>query len=648
MTPPSSVDAPRALDQRIALALAALGGVLAFVLLERHLLWRAPSYPTAAMLFGVGAAAGCAAGLYWLARRVGLRVWEAARTLVGSALRGLVGSLASSGGSPIRRPVSRRAVLGIVAAGVACHGLLLLNDGTYFDGWLVRYVWVTGEHEILRDFFSRVGIPLLYLTHLPQLQVPGFPFCYQLTTFLFLIGNSVLAYLVLLRVGVFSQTTAFTVALLEVVSPLFFSTFEVTTNQYTLFRLVFMLSLFLILGPRPSSRSLRVARGALLTGLLWVSFNLNSLLVVFYPLIGLVWLARHGSGVWRVRFWLDPWRLWLLAQPVLHWLGKRFVHPPHGDNVTNNQVTSLGKGVSVQLWTSPLSVVRDTLVPLEWLARERPLIMVALLGVFAALGYRRWRARSPEPVIRPESEAAPLWLVASGGVLVLAGVYPYLTVGRVFPFHRGGSAHYNLLLALPAAMIVTGLAQTLCGRRRRAWSFAGLGLLAAASAIWCSSSYLRWEVRGIRAEALVQQIRALPTRDYAVFGATSTMRFGDGRDAVNGYTLTFLLATVEGEFRAIVIPDGELDPAQSEDVETFVDTWRLRPYLSGVDRSGPRGQLLLSHGPGFRDDTAGVFEYYRLKFFEPEALPRYLAGYVTVKLVPRPQVGEEQSDPKRH
>ena len=641
--PSPSENAPRELGRGIASLIAALGGAAVFLFLRVHLLWRVPNYAILGLCCGLGAAGACGGGIYWVARRRGtLALLERLGPALLAGGARCVRAIAASGGMPSQRRPQRAAILCLVAAGFAAHAFLLLNDGTYFDGWLVRYVWVSGEHEILRDFFSRVGIPLLYATHFPHLHLPDFPLGYQLTSFVFLIANAILAYLVLLRIGVFSQGTAFLIALLELTSPLFFSTFEVTTNQYTLFRLVFMLSLFMILGPKPERPLVRLARGSLVTVLLWISFNLNSLLVVFYPLLALISLARNGREVFRVRrFWLTPWRLWLLAQPVLHWVGKRLVHPPHGDNVTNNRIIFLEGGLSSELWTSPAIVLGDSLAPLKWIATSRPLILGGLVAGVLGVVYGRFR-REPASRLDLPAEVSPLWLVASGALLVVAGTFPYLSVGRAFPFRQPGGAHYNLLLALPCAMILTGLVRALGGVRWRALGTAFLIVVAGSSSIWLASSYLRWQVRGIRAEALVRRIRELPTRDYPVLGATSTMRFGDERDQVNGYTLTFLLASAHGEFRSIVIPDGRFDRSKPEQVEAFVDNWRLRPYLVGVERAGPQAQLVLAHGPGFRDDTASVFEYYRLKYLDPDGLPSYLSGYVSVKLVPGPKAPSDR------
>jgi hypothetical protein len=636
---PDSENASRELGRGPALGIAFIGGVGLLLFLRAHLLWRLPSYPILGPCFAICAAGVGAGGLYWLTRRYARRalghLWRLA-SLCWSASARLV---ARSGGVPRERSPQRSAILGLIGAGFAAHFFLVLNDGTYFDGWLVRYVWATGEHHILYDFFSRVGIPFLSATHFPQLQLPSFPFGYQLTSFVFLIADAILAYLVLLRIGVFSQGTAFMVALLALTSPLFYSAFEVTTNQYTFFRLVFMLSLFLILGPWPERAWARGGRAVLVSVLLWVSFNLNSLLVVFYPLLALVSLARHGREAIGLRFWLSPWRLWLLGQPVLHWIGKRYVHPPHGDNIANNEVTSLTRGLTGQLWTSPLSVLEGTLAPLRWLANARPLVLGVLVVGALLVAWRRSSKVNPQA---PSREAADWWLVVSGVLLILAGVFPYLTVGRHFPFVRAGSAHYNLLLVVPCAMILTGFVRGVCGRRFRAFGAALLVVLAASSAIWLSASYLRWQVRGIRAEAIVQGVRELPTSDYPVLGSTSTVAFGDARDQVNGYTLTFLLASAQGEFRSIVIPDGPLDRSKPEDVEAFVDLWRLRPYLAGLERGGPQGQLVLEQGPGFRDDTASVFEYYRIKFLDPDALRSYLSGWVSVKLVPGPRAPAER------
>ena len=53
----------------------------------------------------------------------------------------------------------------ILGYGILTHGIILLNDGLYWDGWVVDFWQQNGDKNSMRRFYSEVGMPNLYFEH---------------------------------------------------------------------------------------------------------------------------------------------------------------------------------------------------------------------------------------------------------------------------------------------------------------------------------------------------------------------------------------------------------------------------------------------------------------------------------------------------
>lgn len=50
----------------------------------------------------------------------------------------------------------------ILIAGFLAHGMLLLNDGSYMDGWFLEYLIRVGKWEDVKDLWFSQGYPIYY------------------------------------------------------------------------------------------------------------------------------------------------------------------------------------------------------------------------------------------------------------------------------------------------------------------------------------------------------------------------------------------------------------------------------------------------------------------------------------------------------
>src|SRR5882762_8144563 len=53
----------------------------------------------------------------------------------------------------------------ILGYGFLTHGIILFNDGLYWDGWMLEVWQKNRDRNSMHRFFSEVGMPNLYFEH---------------------------------------------------------------------------------------------------------------------------------------------------------------------------------------------------------------------------------------------------------------------------------------------------------------------------------------------------------------------------------------------------------------------------------------------------------------------------------------------------
>ncbi len=99
------------------------------------------------------------------------------------------------------------------------HGLLLLNDGTYHDGWIVSNAVDNGRWDILYTFFRNLGLPLVALFHWVLKIFPNHDFGAHVAIFVSLFLSSVIIFLIAVGTKILSSFEALVLALVFITYP---------------------------------------------------------------------------------------------------------------------------------------------------------------------------------------------------------------------------------------------------------------------------------------------------------------------------------------------------------------------------------------------------------------------------------------------
>ncbi len=247
----------------------------------------------------------------------------------------------------LQRPWSAYAL--IVGVALAAHGLLLLNDGVYWDGWIVYSAYhLDKDWQSLALWFSQYGTPWLAYLHAAMGFCPAVLLGYRLLVFAALTVSSVLVY----RIGVVSRyltaEEALAVALLSLSYPADQAAVTIITMPYHLFYMVFLVGVLLaLLAERMLAPSRLVWRIAALA-CFFASFTVASLLVFYMGfLLLLMAYARslHGLSLREALLRIPLRRLDFVLLPFLYWFIKNTWFAAYGTYATYNQIRLSPTGI---------------------------------------------------------------------------------------------------------------------------------------------------------------------------------------------------------------------------------------------------------------------------------------------------------------
>jgi hypothetical protein len=417
------------------------------------------------------------------------------------------------------------------------HGLLLLYDGLYNDGWLYYTYLSESRWDLLGDLFVKQGQPhTLYLYRLLAL-FPNFLLAHKLFAFGSLLAVGWLLYGLTQKLGWFTRSESLLLALWSVGFPAYQYAQEISHSwnllPYPLFLLGWWLALHMIEPPEnlvqtyaKQSRS----SGLVVTGFaslvktdllaarnIWLRLGalacltlsfINPALLVFYFGFLLVWLGRiihqHPTNpIHTLRRYPD-----FLLLPLLYWGLTRLFFPAHGLFADYNEI-SLANLLDPNAWWqfANLGVVGQ----LGRLFDLLP-VPVLLLVTILYLLLNRWLAWEQRPFFQVGLQGRDTAVFASGLLLLFLTAFPFVAVGKL-PTLYAFDSRLTLLAGLPVALLLLVGLRLLFGsnqgRLHRAGGLFAL-LLLLGFALAQMESYFAWQARWVRDQSIRLNLADLP------------------------------------------------------------------------------------------------------------------------------------------
>ena len=503
------------------------------------------------------------------------------------------------------------------------HGLMLFNDGLYWDGWIVWGWQKTSDWDGMRRFFREVGMPLLYVNHRSIARFPCHLRLYKLLGFLSLYIVALSIYLIGAQFIGLPPAVAFALASLVLLYPGQQMLVEpVVSMNYLSAAAVFSaaawLSFFAIGIHGIPGIVLRIF--SLL--LFFFSFNMNSLLIfygAFFLLFALVQAAPLPFP--STKAFLLPLSLIDYALvPPLYWFLKEKLTPRCGVYASYNRI-------SPNYARLPADLRRCASVGLEQVCRD---------AVIYPFRRKRWAVLAATVIglllARFLIPATPL---AAGGLLIFGfftfvlAVLPYILVGQPIS-RRGWGTKNNLLLGIPFASFTVGVSSLLLSPPAFSAFMLVVMLL---GAVYLSYIHLHWLAVWAKNLSILHHLANIPgARDCAVIGLCDRHpirgAFDDGHPEHASVFFTYMLLWAFGELKCLGMVEGyeRTKPYAQSEIDLAIANSTIDYSFQGLRRDGPQGVAVADVGPLCGSDVQVGWNYLLSRYVFRNRHDEFLTG----------------------
>ncbi|WP_132259700.1 hypothetical protein [Paucimonas lemoignei] len=416
------------------------------------------------------------------------------------------------------------------------HGLLVFNNGVFWDDWLVKGFLDDGNWYLLRDMTSEMGLPILAY-FFGGLKLFGLSDHFKTVALLLIIFSAFCIYQAGSQTSWLSRPEALLIAIVSAVYPAFQTTVLLSTLQYLFFYFLFLFAILLsfIAEKNSTYKSHKVLLALTASLLFFLSFNLNSLLVYYFPFLALLslYIKEQRQFSWtKIITFISVRRAHLVVLPFAYWVIKKLFFPTHGLYEKYNALDLNAYSAIIRIRQTITTAAHKQTSNSLYQLLELPFLWGALL-VSTYVLYSRFKSTHNGFIdfgvqIAPHKRESK-WLFVFGLLLLVSGIFPYAMAGIV-PSTSGWNTRHSLLIGLPMAVLIAAALRYLCNREFKSFHNKSgvivpelISALVASSLIFAFvissiSFYVDWQARAIKdqsvREQLSQQIHLKPFSIY--------------------------------------------------------------------------------------------------------------------------------------
>src|SRR6202035_4202615 len=389
----------------------------------------------------------------------------------------------------------------ILAYGFLAHGILLLNDGLYWDGWMVDLWQQCKDRKSMRRFYWEVGMPNLYFEHRTMGRLPRRHVAYRIISLASILIIGIFVFLTAVHTNAFNPLQATAISLLLLSYPAYAVTFDgVVSLQYTFKIAIFYAACFLVtttVGQPTLAGNIAFVVSLIL---FVVSFTANCTLVFFWGFLALyAWLvhSRSSEGFGTYEYVKVTC---MAVLPFAYWVMKETWFPRHGYYKNYNKIRLAPFSIlQVGLRAFRYGIDVPMIKPVLELVGSKNASLVFSTILLGLLAFNLLRDLSAMPAL------TALQVLATGYGLALLGAAPFMLVGQ--GSWEGGWASKNyMLLHLPYALIVFGWLQLF----PNSFGVVLVPIILFANALYIVKTHLLYIAASIKDKALIRWLAANP------------------------------------------------------------------------------------------------------------------------------------------
>lgn len=523
----------------------------------------------------------------------------------------------------------------------ASHGMLLLNDGVYWDGWMLYGYYLNHDVESLLGIFSDAGNPGTGYFHLAFWAAPNLLFAYRLVTIFGILLSTLLVYFMVQRVSVLSARERWFIAAMFCCYSAFQANVEIITTPARLAYTLFLLGAYIALRSFETAGRNALVQRVLALVIIGFSFRYNSLLVFYFPFLILFLIGRkHEWSGKDFRGKLTAVTRYgdFILLPFVYWGLSRLLWKRQNEYAEYNHLIIDPKQWAVDFWQSVNNAIFAQFHNVKILASNRPLLAISLI-VLAIVAERYFSARQSKKAGQVSTgttddsrRAADMFKIAFFAFfLLVCALFPYLVVGK-FPSVEGWDTRHALLISLPVAVGLVAIGRSLhyIYPLGRVPHLSGLlaGLLVVAFILVTCKIYLEWQVRWIKDSSFIVNLRELPKEqtDRVNIIVMTVDDFTAGYEFYRFYEYAAMFKMAWGNESKI-----GFHSSATHDAEWVIKNLPLRrTLLKDFRADGCQANVTIHPRHPETSRIKLVVKYYWHRWFSPAEMPAFLADTTIV------------------
>lgn len=521
---------------------------------------------------------------------------------------------------------------------LACHWMLLLNDGFFWDD-NVYYGLIQGKHyEEFSTFILETGLPINILFFRGLDLLVGIT-NHRWVSFVTIFLSAILLNDLFKRyAGEFKSLSLVFTTLYLTLFP-FKSTVLLCTTVYQVMLLFFILAVYIrVRYSADDATRVRVLALLAFSVLSFISFNTASILVLFYFYLAFEYFYSHGfarSVLAAPNMWAYARRnLLVLLLPVIYWGVKSTFFPTHGLYVNYNKINfdfqrSFSAGLSFASGLFKYGPLYNVATKSQLLFGFVVLLFPVLMAFPRALEWMRSRLTA----IKLNRMLWLLWAIA----FLIISAFPYAMV-QIGGRPQGWESRHYILFTLSMPVFVLVAVGAYLDRIKSVARMESIGFIfrpailciALTGAISSNMVYLDYQALAIKQWAVVENLKAKPElKRYSSFWVDDQV----GDFSKNGFT--WYEATHQSWYEWVAIFTkawGEEKWFGNNVDEPQASFYKgVRYSAADINPDGAECRLTLSNTTEYGKYKV-IRKYWAVKYFgTPEQLRQYLLSIASIE-----------------
>lgn len=523
----------------------------------------------------------------------------------------------------------------LLICALVAHGLLLLNDGIFYDSWFFYIPFLERNWSLLYAGYAETSRPIFTLFYGLIAPAPDPVFAIRLTAFATIYAVSLMTFVISRKLGWLSVSASLLLALFVLLFPSYQVQPENTTTLYMGCLALHLLGVWFALRAEDAQRTVtHIAYRAAAFVCWFISVNTGSLLVFHFGLLPLIYMYAKDRNAQSVPITIIKRPDYVIA-PILYYVLTNRFFPPIAW-ITYN-VPTLSSVMQLSFWRQFIS--EGILAQFAWSLGVLN-ALGALLIVLLSPALVRWlRLDDAHFFGAPftQTRARTLLIAAYGVALLALAILPYVAVGTL-PFVHGFATRHTLLIGIPLGILFVAFMGIFFANGTSV-RFVGalISLIVLASFARAQiDNYLAWQAAWVKDRSIMANLPRVPNiRQNAILAVDDQYGSVDGEWWP--YYLRHFGYDWTGIFRYTF--GSEWWPV-SDDRTSFVPRPNTRfPELMLITKYDPAGcQARLTVRRGDAAAQLGPLglarRYWYYRFFAPNGMDDFLRSLSTLQLTP--------------